>query len=821
MPAHTGCQGRAYTFFWQLLIFLILHHPTAWAGGAAVVDLAASHQQALSLTRYLEVLEDPTATLQIDDVRSQAHASQFQVQNTTTEALSFGFTRSAYWFRLTLHNPTDQTQTRLFEVANYALSHVDFYAPTDDANTYRATRTGSALPFSSRTVDNRYFVFPVQVPAHNQQVVYLRVMALDGLLVPARLWSEAGFYAHSKQDYIGQALYYGIVLAMVLFNLLLFVVLRDNMFLLYVGFEVVFALALASFGGLAHEFLWPGAEKWSDIAHFVGWSLGFILGGLFFRGMMKECIKNTWLDKWFNILIICYTVAIIGKIISIYYFFILSVTLNAISALTLIYSLYYGIKRKNRPSYFLSAAFIMVAIGGLMAVGRSLGLFPTNFVTVNGMQIGSALEMIILGLALADRFNQIRKEKAADQQKLFEAQERLLQSLQDAERELNEKVDLRTAELKAANIQSIRSLRLAETAKECAEAAQIQAEEERQEAIEAREQTAQAMAQLQSTQTQLIAAEKMASLGLLVSNVAHEINTPIGAVKSSGTLLADSLKPTLVELPRLMAKLDEVHQTLFAQLVFNEHNETAAMSVREERARTKEIASQLDQAGTEDAQRKARLLMKLRAHDNPLTYLPLLQHPESDLILEVASNIADVVNSTYNINQAVERVSRVVYALKALSGDDVARIVVMGTLQDDMDHALAKYQNQMQKVALLKTYQADMPAIQADHDAIMQLCIHLVMNALQAMNYTGTLTVGLAAENNQAVITVSDTGSGITDDIKDRIFEPFFTTRTSGEGSGMGLAIVKRIVEQHKGQIAVHTQVNIGTTFSVSIPTTT
>ncbi len=270
MLAQIGCQGRAYTFFWQFLIFLILH-PTAWAG-SAIVDLAVPHQQALSLTRYLEVLEDPTATLQIDDVRSQTYANQFQTQNTTTEALSFGFTRSAYWFRLTLRNPTDQTQTRLFEVANYALSHVDFYAPSEDTNTYHATRTGSALPFASRAIDNRYFIFPIQVPAHSQQVVYLRVMALDGLLVPARLWSEAGFYAHSKQDYIGQALYYGIVLAMVLFNLLLFVVLRDSMFLLYVGFEVVFALALASFGGLAHEFLWPSAGQWADIAAFVGWS---------------------------------------------------------------------------------------------------------------------------------------------------------------------------------------------------------------------------------------------------------------------------------------------------------------------------------------------------------------------------------------------------------------------------------------------------------------------------------------------------------------------------------------------------------------------
>ena len=212
------------------------------------------------------------------------------------------------------------------------------------------------------------------------------------------------------------------------------------------------------------------------------------------------------------------------------------------------------------------------------------------------------------------------------------------------------------------------------------------------------------------------------------------------------------------------------------------------------------------------------MLTKLRAHQNPLDYLPLLQHPESDFILGVASNIADVVNSTHNINTAVDKVSRVVYALKALSGDDVVKAAIVSPLQPVMDKALSKYHSQMQSVALVTNFQPDMLPIHADHDAVEQLCIHLVMNALQAMNYEGKLTVGLSAEKNQAIISVTDTGSGIADDIKVRIFEPFFTTRTSGEGSGMGLAIVKRIVEQHQGSIDVQTEVGARTTVRVMLP---
>ena len=350
--------------------------------------------------------------------------------------------------------------------------------------------------------------------------------------------------------------------------------------------------------------------------------------------------------------------------------------------------------------------------------------------------------------------------------------------------------------------------------------AQQNAETQRQQAETARQQADQALDELKATQTQLIAAEKMASLGLLVSNVAHEINTPIGAVKSSGALIADTLESTLAEMPKLFTLLEEAPRGLFVQLVLGKKGPSHPISTREERAITKQIAAQLELAQVEDTNRKARLLTKLRAHQNPLDYLPLLQHPESDFILGVASNIADVVNSTHNINTAVEKVSRVVYALKALSGDDVVKAALVAPLQPDMDKALAKYQSQMQSVELVTNFQPDMPVIHADHDAMEQLCIHLVMNALQAMNYQGKLSVGLKAENNQAIISVTDTGTGIADDIKDRIFEPFFTTRLSGEGSGMGLAIVKRIVEQHQGKIEVQTEVGVGSTFTVALPYT-
>ena len=796
---------------------------TATADRQGVV-LNNDNTQPLALTRYLEVLEDATAQLNIDDVRSTQYAQQFAAQNTDTEALSFGFTQSAYWFRVTLYNASDIPQKRLFEVANHALSHLEFFHPTAEnlSSNYQSIATGAALPFSSRAMKNRYFVFPITLPAQSQQVIYLRVQALDGLVVPARLWTESAYYAYAKQDYLGQTLYFGMVLAMVLFNLLLFFALRDSMFLLYVGFQAVFALALASFGGLSHEYLWPTASHWSDIAHFVCWSATGALVTLFIQQMMKDCLRNTWLNVLLNFVIFIFLVTVFGLLFFGQKFTLFSVVCNGIGAITLVITFIYGIRHRNRPAYFLCAAFTAGLIGIILTVGRGLGLFPSNFFTTNGLQIGSALEMITLALALADRFNQIRKEKAADQLKLLHSEQKLVKTLQNKEEELQNRVHERTQELQSANQEILQAYNTVKLERAQAVEARQQAERAKDDAESAQQETAQALADLKATQTQLIAAEKMASLGLLVSNVAHEINTPIGAVKSSGAFIADTLDSTLADMPRLFSLLEPAPRDLFIQLMSEGKDSLQSISTREERALTKNIATQLEQAGFDDCTRKARQLMKVRAHQNPLDYLPLLQHPESDFILQVAGNIAGIVGGTQNINSAVEKVSRVVYALKALSGDDVLRAPIVSPLSNALDKALVKFQSQMKSVELVKNYQPDMSPIYADQDAMEQLCIHLVMNALQASNYSGKLTVELQTMNHNdkphAQIRITDNGTGIADDIKGRIFEPFFTTRTSGEGSGMGLAIVKRIVEQHQGIIYLQTETGVGSSFTVAVP---
>ena len=115
---------------------------------------------------------------------------------------------------------------------------------------------------------------------------------------------------------------------------------------------------------------------------------------------------------------------------------------------------------------------------------------------------------------------------------------------------------------------------------------------------------------------------------------------------------------------------------------------------------------------------------------------------------------------------------------------------------------------------------SELPPVPMDARLIRQAVVNLVDNAAQAMPKGGTLTLRVAREDvggrSNARIDVSDTGPGIAPDVKLRIFEPFFTTRAMG--TGLGLAVVKRIVDSHHGLLQVSTAEGRGTTFSIWLP---
>ncbi len=399
-----------------------------------VLDTTQIDQEAVSLTEYFAVLEDPGLTLTLADVQKPDMASRFNADNAPAEALNYGYTDSAYWLRLSLSNNGDHRVERMLEIAYWGLANIQFYQP-DTSGIYRSVITGAVMPFATRPYPNHYFVFPIVLPEHSSQVVYLRIQSFP-ITIPARLWTPQAFHAYERDYYLVQAGYFGMALALALFNLLLFLALRDVIYLLYVGFVTCMAFALAAHNGLVKEFLPLDSHTWSNMSVNVGYSLTFATALLLTRGMLNTGQIVPQIDRLLKIFTGILLLSVIAVAIS-YETFGKSLALLYLAATVLILGtgVYCAMKRQ-RSAYFFVAAFTLTGLGGMLFILRGLGLLPNNAFTFNGLQIGSALEMLLLALALADRFAVIRRKAIND---VKQANINLEQRLQEREAELAKK----------------------------------------------------------------------------------------------------------------------------------------------------------------------------------------------------------------------------------------------------------------------------------------------------------------------------------------------------------------------------------------------
>ncbi|RKZ81241.1 MAG: hybrid sensor histidine kinase/response regulator [Candidatus Parabeggiatoa sp. nov. 1] len=319
---------------------------------------------------------------------------------------------------------------------------------------------------------------------------------------------------------------------------------------------------------------------------------------------------------------------------------------------------------------------------------------------------------------------------------------------------------------------------------------------------------------LKATQQELIHSEKMITLGQLIAGVAHELNTPLAAIRSSVENILNFLK-ALEQLPPFFQMLCSEHQQDFFALLKKSIQQTP-LSSKEKRQLRRTLVRQLNEHAIEDATTVADTLVDMGIYEIE-AFLPLLTDSKSETILEKAYQLAGLQKSAQTITFASERAAKVVFALKSFARYDQTGKKTPSNLIEGIETVLTLYHNQLKGgVELIKNY-TELPQVMCYPDELNQVWTNLVHNALQAMSNKGTLQIDVALQDNQILISFTDSGPGIPDEIKSKIFEPFFTTKPAGEGSGLGLDIVKKIIEKHNGRIKVDS-IPGKTTFTVSIP---
>ncbi|MCS6896195.1 MAG: ATP-binding protein [Bacteroidia bacterium] len=323
--------------------------------------------------------------------------------------------------------------------------------------------------------------------------------------------------------------------------------------------------------------------------------------------------------------------------------------------------------------------------------------------------------------------------------------------------------------------------------------------------------------ELSSAQQQLILSEKMAALGQLVAGVAHEINSPLGAIKGSAETLLEALPQFL---SRLINVGNEQWAALSAAFVwlnqYLQSGQRVVLTSKEERALRKRYAAHLEAAGISDSDTVARQLVEAGIIVEDFTpILPLLRQPEGADILYL---IGQLKLQLENIVLAANRTRKTVFALKSYTHTSDHSKPTLTQLNESIEVILTLYQNQLKQGVVVHTeYDPQIPPLYIFGDEMGQVWTNIVQNAIQAMQGQGELRIETRLTDGEVLVSFTDNGPGIPPEILPRIFEPFFTTKSKGEGTGLGLDICKRIVEKHRGRITVRSQPG-QTTFTVLLP---
>jgi signal transduction histidine kinase len=326
--------------------------------------------------------------------------------------------------------------------------------------------------------------------------------------------------------------------------------------------------------------------------------------------------------------------------------------------------------------------------------------------------------------------------------------------------------------------------------------------------------------ELESTQDELIESSKMAYIGKLISSIAHELNTPLGAINSNSKMISDLTNTIFEELINLKDKLNTNEIEKIIEIIQNNTNNQINLSTKEERTLSKELKEYIDiHIDTQNSKLLSKTLIKIGINKNNIdAYSILIKHTHRDDIIKSIQTIVNIKSNSQNIQKAIQTISKTIFALNNFSSINNSKELRFVEIQKNIKDVLNTYQSQFGKnIQLIENYE-NLNPIQAYEDIISQVWINLVQNAIHAIKDNGVIEINLYQKDNYQIISIKDNGCGIEDNIQKDIFKPFFTTKADQESRGLGLGIIEKIVKKHNGKIEFNSKLGLGTEFFVYLP---
>ncbi len=367
--------------------------------------------------RRMEVLADPAGKLTIDQAAGTDSALNFKPLE--REVPNFGFTTTVYWLRFRVRGPSNPPQW-LLQIKYPPLDDVQVFTRLGDTS-WRFSRTGDMHPFAEREIKHRTFLFHMDIPPGEVMEVYIRCSTQGSMIVPVEILRPRVFQAVDHEQQIGLGLYYGILLVLTINTLILFFIVRERAYLYYMLYITGYGLFQMNLNGFSFEYLWPALPSWNNrvLPFSIGW--GFFWGILFAKEIL-DTRKNVPAANWYlRFLSVPYVALIVFSLLpGPFNYYIL---INVGAGLIIVFGLSafpIGIRvwlKGYRPARYFVIAWAAFISGMVLYALKAFGIIPSNDITENGMQLGSAIEMSLLSLGLADRINLINEERENSRRK--------------------------------------------------------------------------------------------------------------------------------------------------------------------------------------------------------------------------------------------------------------------------------------------------------------------------------------------------------------------------------------------------------------------
>lgn len=703
-----------------LFFFLLLQFKTS---GQVILSNQTS---SFKIGQHLQVLDDP----KVVDVTSALASSHF-VQ-CKQDIPNLGLKSGPVWFKFSVKNNSEYGHY-LLDIAYPILDKVELYTLDSNQNIIGSSIMGEQLNFKPREYDFSDFIFDINIPPGAKGNFLLKVQSAEQIILPITISRPDRLWEKLSRESTLAGIFLGIVLIMAFYNLFLFFSVKDKGYLYYVVYVVFVGLTQLGIKGYTYQFLWPSSPVFQERSLIIFGCISCLAALLFAEYFLK--VKQT-APKGKYIIYGLYLMFVFSLICSIFgniqFSFQMMLMSTTIGSILIILLSFYVMVKGYAPAKFFFAAWFVLLMGSIGFLLKDYGILPYNIFTSNLVQVASAIEMALLSFGLANSINILKKEKEASQLAALNAARENERIIKEQNIVLEEKVAERTVELKETN-------------------------DDLNDTLE----------NLKQAQSQLVEAEKMASLGQLTAGIAHEINNPINFVTSNITPLKRDVG-----------------------MVFD----------------TIEFIEQLnnEDLGKEEKQKK------INQFKEDLDY---------DYLKEEINHLLK------GIHEGSSRTAEIVKGLRIFSRVD-ENDLKRADMNEGIDSTLIIVNNLLNStISIVKDYTEPLPLIECYAGKLNQVFLNILSNSIHAIrkqhgekSAAGVISIATKAFDDYITVEFSDNGTGMDEQTMHKIYEPFFTTKDVGEGTGLGMSIVYNTIKKHNGIITLKSELGVGSTFIIRLP---